>query len=84
MSQQKETERVREIFDASAARYDRDMAFSEKLFLRLDCARRLPRGISVVDRLVGQGPEIEADVRWAGRRPGALGHQDGDHILPGV
>lgn len=32
MSQQTETERVREIFDASAAHYDREMAFSEKLF----------------------------------------------------
>ncbi len=32
MSQQKETERVREIFDASAAHYDRGIAFSEKLF----------------------------------------------------
>src|SRR5213079_1753012 len=32
MSQQKETERVREIFDASAAQYDKGMAFTEKLF----------------------------------------------------
>jgi ubiquinone/menaquinone biosynthesis C-methylase UbiE len=32
MSQQKETERVREIFDASAAHYDKGMAFSEKFF----------------------------------------------------
>ncbi len=32
MSQQKETERVREIFDASAVRYDKGMAFTEKLF----------------------------------------------------
>jgi len=31
MSQQKETERVREIFEASAAEYDRAMAFNEKL-----------------------------------------------------
>jgi ubiquinone/menaquinone biosynthesis C-methylase UbiE len=31
MSQQKETERVREIFEASAAQYDRAMAFNEKL-----------------------------------------------------
>src|SRR5947209_10528688 len=31
MSQQKETERVREIFDASAAGYDKGMAFNEKL-----------------------------------------------------
>ena len=32
MSQQTETERVREIFDASAAQYDKGMAFNEKLF----------------------------------------------------
>jgi len=32
MSQQTETERVREIFDASAAQYDKGMAFTEKLF----------------------------------------------------
>ena len=38
----------------------------------------------VVDRLVGQGPEIEADVRWTGGSPGALGHENGDHLLPGV
>ena len=31
MSQQKETERVRELFDASAAHYDRAMDFNEKL-----------------------------------------------------
>jgi ubiquinone/menaquinone biosynthesis C-methylase UbiE len=31
MSQHKETERVREIFEASAAQYDRAMAFNEKL-----------------------------------------------------
>ncbi len=31
MSQQAETERVREIFDASAAGYDKGMAFTEKL-----------------------------------------------------
>jgi hypothetical protein len=31
MAQQKETERVREIFDASAAQYDRGIAFCEKL-----------------------------------------------------
>ena len=32
MSSQTETERVREIFDASAAQYDKGMAFTEKLF----------------------------------------------------
>jgi ubiquinone/menaquinone biosynthesis C-methylase UbiE len=31
MSPQKETERVREIYDASATQYDREIAFSEKL-----------------------------------------------------
>src|SRR5690349_6866537 len=31
MAQQKETERVREIFEVSAAHYDRAIAFSEKL-----------------------------------------------------
>src|SRR3989442_15586600 len=39
---------------------------------------------SVVDRLVGRGPEIEADVRWTGGSPGALGHEDVDHVLPGL
>jgi hypothetical protein len=33
MSQPTETERVREIFDASASRYDQGVACSEKLFL---------------------------------------------------
>ncbi len=32
MAQQSETERVREIFDASAAQYNKGMAFAEKLF----------------------------------------------------
>jgi ubiquinone/menaquinone biosynthesis C-methylase UbiE len=32
LSPQTETERVREIFDASAAQYDKGMAFTEKLF----------------------------------------------------
>src|SRR3954452_21350362 len=39
---------------------------------------------SVVDRLVGQGPEIETDIGRTGGSPGALGHQDGDHLLRGV
>src|SRR5437773_10809218 len=42
----------------------------------------VPGSSLVVDRLVGQGPEI--DVRWTGGSPGALGHQDGDHVLPWV
>src|SRR5229473_8310429 len=46
------------------------------------CWHRRIGGVSVVDRLVGQGPEI--DVRWTGGCPGALGHQDDDHLLPGV
>ena len=41
--------------------------------------------VSVVDRLVGRGPEIETDRRSdTGRSPGALGHQDSDHLLLGV
>src|SRR2546422_3256499 len=39
---------------------------------------------SVVDRLVGRGPEVETDIRRTGGRPGALGHQDPDHALLGV
>ncbi|SRR6266480_87586 len=37
---------------------------------------------SVVDRLVGQRPEV--DVRWTRRSQEALGHQEGDHVLSGV
>ena len=33
-----------------------------------------PRGGSVVDRLIGQRPEIPADIWRAGRGPHALGH----------
>ena len=40
-----------------------------------DPIRKL-RGASVVDRLVGRGPEIEIETRRAGRSPQALGHQD--------
>ena len=51
-------------------------------------SRRADSGVravpSVVDRLIGQGPEIEADVRRARRSPGALGQQDADHVLCGV
>ena len=43
MSQQKETERVREIFDASAADYDKGMAFNEKLFLVMAGPGPVPR-----------------------------------------
>src|SRR5204862_6874466 len=42
----------------------------------------VPGSLLVVDRLVGQGPEI--DVRWPGGCPGALSHQDDDHLLSGV
>src|SRR5260370_41174737 len=38
--------------------------------------------VSVLDRLVGQGPEI--DVRCAGGCTGARGHQDDDHVLSGA
>jgi len=40
-------------------------------------------GLSVVDRLVGRGPEIATDIRRTGGCPGGLGHQDGDHVLSG-
>src|ERR1700694_5744773 len=46
------------------------------------CQRCRIQGASVVDRLVGQSPEI--DVRWIERRPGALGHQGNDHLPPEV
>src|SRR5713101_4049251 len=36
------------------------------------------RGDSVVDRLIGCGPEIATDIRRTGRGPGALGHQEAD------
>jgi hypothetical protein len=39
------------------------------------------RNTSVVDRLVGRGPEIEIDVRSPGGIPDALGHQDPDQVL---
>src|SRR5439155_9398722 len=37
---------------------------------------------SVVDRLVGRGPEVETDIRRTGGRPGALGHQDPEPCPP--
>ena len=39
-------------------------------------------GRSVVDRLIHGGPEIELGLREQGEAP-ALGHQEGDHVLPG-
>src|SRR5712691_5024898 len=39
---------------------------------------------SVVDHLVGRGPEVEIDTRRNGGIPEALGHQDRDHLLRGV
>src|SRR5712692_12096888 len=42
------------------------------------------RGDSVVDRLIGCRPEIATDIRRTGRGPGALGHQEADHVLPGI
>src|SRR2546428_4029661 len=39
---------------------------------------------SVVDRLVRRSPEIKADIRRTWGSPGALCHQNGDHVLPGV
>src|SRR5438270_8472006 len=42
------------------------------------------RGASVVDRLIGRGPEIEKDARRTGGIPDALGHQNPDQLLLGV
>src|SRR5712691_5346458 len=39
---------------------------------------------SVVDRLVGRGPEIAIDRGSDRRIPDALGHEDAGHVLPGV
>src|SRR2546422_1331025 len=39
--------------------------------------------ISVVDRLIGRGPEVQVDGRQQ-REHGALGHQDRHHVLGGV
>jgi hypothetical protein len=41
-------------------------------------------GVLVVDRLIGRGPEVEADIRWTGGSPGPLGHENDDHILSGI
>src|SRR5882762_11094141 len=38
----------------------------------------------VVDRLVDRGPEVETDVRGTWGSPGALGHQDTNHVLLGI
>ena len=70
MSQQKETERVREIFDASAAQYDKGMAFTEKLFFgdgrAWACCQA--RG-QVLEIAIGTGrnlPFYQADVEITG------------------
>jgi ubiquinone/menaquinone biosynthesis C-methylase UbiE len=70
MAQQKETERVREIFDASAAEYDRAIAFSEKLFFgngrAWACSQA--RG-QVLEIAIGTGrnlPFYPADVQITG------------------
>jgi hypothetical protein len=39
---------------------------------------------SVVDRLIGRGPEIEKDTGRTGGVHEALGHQDPDHVFLGV
>src|SRR5260370_39301251 len=44
----------------------------------------LPEFISVIDRLIGRGPEVAADIRRTWGRPRALRHQDRDHLLPRV
>ena len=70
MSQQKETERVREIFDASAVHYDKGMAFTEKLFFgdgrAWACSQA--RG-QVLEIAIGTGrnlPFYQADVEITG------------------
>jgi ubiquinone/menaquinone biosynthesis C-methylase UbiE len=70
MSQQSETERVREIFDASAARYDKGMDFTEKLLFgdgrAWACSQA--RG-KVLEIAVGTGrnlPFYPADVEITG------------------
>ena len=91
MSQQTETERVREIFDASAAHYDKGMAFTEKLFFgdgrAWACSQ--VRG-QVLEIAIGTGrnlPFYPADVEITGieispamlemarQRPQGLGRQ---------
>src|SRR5208282_2077687 len=42
------------------------------------------RDASVIDRLVGRGPEIETDIWRPGRGPGALRHQNPDQVLARV
>ena len=70
MRQQKETERVREIFDALAAQYDREMAFNEKLLFgdgrAWACSQA--RG-QVLEIAIGTGrnlPFYPADVELTG------------------
>jgi ubiquinone/menaquinone biosynthesis C-methylase UbiE len=70
MSQQRETERVREIFDASAAQYDKGMAFNEKLLFgdgrAWACSQA--RG-QVLEIAIGTGlnlPFYPADVKITG------------------
>ena len=70
MSQQTETERVREIFDASASHYDQGIAFGEKLFFgdgrAWACSQ--VRG-QVLEIAIGTGlnlPFYPADVRLTG------------------
>ena len=70
MSSQTETERVREIFDASAAQYDKGMAFTEKLFFgdgrAWACSQARGR---VLEIAIGTGlnlPFYPADVELTG------------------
>src|SRR6516164_8051323 len=39
---------------------------------------------SVVDCLVGRGPEIAGDARWHRRSPGSLGQEDRGHVFAGI
>lgn len=70
MSPQTETERVRDIFDASAAQYDKGMAFTEKLFFgdgrAWACSQA--RG-KVLEMAIGTGlnlPFYPADIEITG------------------
>jgi ubiquinone/menaquinone biosynthesis C-methylase UbiE len=68
MAQQKETQRVREIFNASAAHYDRAIAFSEKLLFGDGRACSQARG-QVLEIAIGTGrnlPFYPAEVSITG------------------
>ena len=39
---------------------------------------------SIVDRLIGRGPEVDEDARSLRRFHEALRHEDPDHVFPGI